>query len=168
MPFGVPNEKPKQTSWIEKCVASVKKSNPDYKDNRAIAICKAQLKKNNWKVPESSEEAELSMREELWELEKKIREAVMGPVDGISPTSSPYLSDIFDDYLIIEKGAKLFKVPYSMSGDDISADWDKAIEVERKTVYEPVSEAERQVITKVPNVKRGSHRRITYGNTTIS
>lgn len=55
MPYGVPNEKPEQTKWIEKCVESVMNNNPDYDESRAIAICKAQLKENNWKVPKSEE-----------------------------------------------------------------------------------------------------------------
>jgi hypothetical protein len=166
MPYGIPNEKPEQTKWMEKCVTSVMGDNPDYKKDRAIAICKAQLKKNNWKVKKG--EAELSMREELWDLEKKIREAIRGPVDAPVPSSGPWVADIFDDYIIVEKADKLFKVDWSMSGDDINVDWDTAVEVERKTVYEPVEgESEREVITKVPDVGKGKHRRITWGPTTI-
>jgi len=55
-PYGVPNEKPEQTKWLESCVESVMKSNPDYDQARAISICKNQLKRNNWKVPKSDSE----------------------------------------------------------------------------------------------------------------
>lgn len=170
MPFGVPNETKKQTQWLEKCVTSVRKSNPDYPESRTVAICKAQLKKNNWKVPESSDKAELSIRDELWELEKKIREAI----DPVTPPVDTWVDDVFDDYVIIHKGDKLYQVDWSMSGDDVIIDWNTSVEVERKTVYEPVSEAERQIITEVPNVKqpfvtyKSKHRRITYGHTTIN
>ena len=160
MPYGIPNEKPEQTRWMEKCVSSVMDSNPKYTEDRAIAICKAQLKKNGWKTKKG--EADLSMHEELWELEKKIREAIGGPMLD-SPASSPYVSDIFDDYVIINKGSKLYKVDWSMSGDEVTIDWDSAVEVDRKTVYEP-SESE----MKVPDVKTPKHRRITMGNMTIN
>lgn len=53
MPYNIPNETKEQTKWMESCVESVMKSNPDYDQSRAIAICKVQLKKNNWKVPKS-------------------------------------------------------------------------------------------------------------------
>jgi len=52
-PYGIDNETPEQTKWMESCVESVMKSNPDYEQGRAIAICKNKLKKNNWKVPKS-------------------------------------------------------------------------------------------------------------------
>ena len=159
MPYGIPNEKPNQTKWMESCVESVMGQNKDYDKSRAIAICKAQLKNNNWKVKKG--EAELSMREELWELEKKIREAITGPMTD-QPSSGPWVADVFDDYVIVEKGSSLYKVNWSLSGDSISVDWDTAVEVERKTVYDPVSES----TIKVPNVK-GAHRVITWGNRTI-
>jgi len=172
MPYGIPNEKPEQTRWMERCVESVMESNPKYPESRAIAICKAQLKKNNWKVKKSEEEdAELSMREELWELEKKIREAIMGPSQIVeSPPTGPWVADVFDDYIIVEKGAKMYKVNWSMSGDDVTVDWDSAVEVKRVTVYEPVKgeSEEREIVTKVPNIKRSpQHRRITWGPNTI-
>jgi len=55
-PYGIPNEKPEQTKWLENCVESVMKANSKYSQDTAIAICKTQLKKNNWKVPKNSEE----------------------------------------------------------------------------------------------------------------
>jgi len=162
MPYGIKNETPKQTAWMEKCVSSVMKQNPKYKESRAIAICKAQLKKMNWKVPSDSE-SELSMGEELWELEKKIREAINGPrVDEVQ--SSPWVADVFDDFAIVEKDNKLYKLNWSMQGDDVTVDWSSAIEVERVTTYEPVSESEES--PKVPRMSRGKNRVITYGNIT--
>ncbi len=152
MPYGIPNETKEQTKWMESCVESVMKSNKEYTQGRAIAICKAQLKRNDWKVP--SGESELSMREELWELETKIRDAINGPV--MEHPTGPWVADVFDDYVIIEKGPKLYKINWSMSGGDVLVDWDSAVEVERKTVYEPIS-----------NSSKTKHRRITWGYTTI-
>lgn len=162
MPYNIPNETPKQTRWMERCVNSVMESNPDYDESRAIAICKATLKKNDWKVPDDSE-SELSMREELWELEKKIMEAVGGPVRDVFPAPGPYLVDVFDDFVIVEMGNKLFKLPWLMSDDEVKVDWKNAVEVERKTVYEP-SESEKRNVN-IPRVNApNSGRRIGYGN----
>lgn len=162
MPYGIPNEKPEQTRWMEKCVSSVRKDNPKYSESRAIAVCKAQLKKNNWKVKKG--EAELSMKEELWELEKKIREAV-SPTDFREEPASAWVEDIFDDFVILNKDRKLYKVDWSLSGDEVSIDWDTLVEVERKTTYEPVGKSE----TKIPDIKStdNKHRRITWGRRTI-
>ena len=166
MPYGIKNEKPEQTKWMERCVSSVMEQNPKYKGNKAIVICKAQLKKNNWKVKKG--EAELSMREELWELETKIREAINGPGTIRDEPASTWVEDVFDDYVIVNRGDKKFKVDWSISGEDVKIDWDSAVEVERKTVYEP-SEADREITTKVPDIKKEStHRRITWGPTTIN
>lgn len=41
MPYGIKNETPEQTKWMEKCVSKVMKTGKD-KDS-AIAICKSQL-----------------------------------------------------------------------------------------------------------------------------
>lgn len=152
MPYGIPNEKPEQTKWMEKCVLSVRKENPDYKEDRIISICKAQLKKNNWKVPSSS--SELSMRDELYDLEKKIREAIDGS-SVLKESNGPWISDIFDDYVIIEQNNKLFKAYWSISGDDITINWDSAIEVTRVITYEPVK-----------TTKSSSGRVVTYGGIT--
>jgi len=157
MPYNIPNETPKQTRWMERCVNSVMERNPDYDESRAIAICKATLKKNDWKVPDDSE-SELSMREELWELEKKIMDAIRIPVRDVSPAPGPFLADVFDDFVIVEMDNKLFKIPWSMSGDEVKIDWESAIEVERKTVYEPSEAGEKGI--RVPN----GGRRIGYGN----
>ena len=164
MPYGIPNEKKEQTRWMEKCVSSVMSDNPKYPESRAIAICKAQLKKNNWKVKKG--ESELSMRDELWELEEKIRAAIGGPTDMVRDSGS-WVEDIFDDYVIIHKGDKRYKVDWSLSGEDVNIDWDTAVEVERKTVYEPVSKSEGM---KIPNVRsrENQYRRLTMGPRTIT
>lgn len=170
MPYGIKNETKEQTRWMESCVESVMGDNEDYTKPRAIGICKAQLKSNNWKVKKSEEsDAELSMREELWDLERKIREAIMGPIPIDVPSSGPWVADVFDDYVIVEKANKMYKVNWSISGEDVSIDWDTAVEVERMTVYEPVSgESEKEIVTNVPDVKRTqTGRRITWGPTTI-
>jgi len=165
MPYGVPNERPEQTKWLEKCVGSVMKQNPKYKESRAIAICKAQLKNNNWKVKKG--DAELSIREGLYELEKKIRDAIDLP--SSLPESGVYVDDVFDDYVIVNKDSKLYKINWSMSGDVVSVDWNKAIEVERVVSYEPVkSESEREITTDVPSIKGDTrYRRVTWGPRTI-
>jgi len=162
MPYGIKNETPEQTKWMEKCVRSVMNSNPDYDESRAIAICKATLKKNDWKVPSDSD-SELSMREELWELESKIMEAIGSPVREMSPVSGPYMVDVFDDFVIVEMGSKMFKIPWSLSGDNVKVDWEKAVEVERKTVYEPSESEKRKINVPRVNAPNGG-RRIGYGN----
>jgi hypothetical protein len=158
MPYGIKNESPEQTNWMERCVSSVMKANPKYPESRAIAICKAQLKKNNWKVKKG--EAELSMKEELWELEKKIREAITGPIKEKEQVT--WVADIFDDFIIVEKGDKLYKLEWSISGDTVTVNWDSVVEVKRRVVYDPVSQSS----IKIPNIK-GQHRRLTWGPTTI-
>lgn len=55
MPYNIPNETKEQVRWMESCVSSVMKSNSKLTQDSAIAICKAQLKKNGWKVPKDSE-----------------------------------------------------------------------------------------------------------------
>ncbi len=160
MPYGIKNETPEMTKWMEKCVDSITGTNSrtgkPYKEGEKIAICKWNLKKNGMKKESSSE---LSMREELWELEKKIREAIMGPSKEIAPSSGPWVSDIFDDYVIVENGSELYSVPYSMNGDDVTVDWTKAKEVERKTVYETKTEES--------GYKLHNTRVVTYGGRTL-
>jgi hypothetical protein len=161
MPYGIKNESPEQTSWMERCVSSVQEQNPKYPKSRAIAICKAQLKKNDWKVKKSSE-SELSMREELWDLEKKIREAIQSPIKLDSPSSGPWIEDVFDDFIIVSKDSKLFKMGWSIKGDDVTVDWQGATEVEKVVSYEPVKSESEFKISK----RAGSGRVITYGNVT--
>ena len=166
MPYGIKEETPEQTAWMEKCISSItgvnKRTGKKYTESEKIAICKFNLKKHGWKVPKEAG-SELSIEQEINELEKKIRDAI-GPSPDVVP-SSVWVTDVFDDYVIVYKGDKLYKVNWSMSGNEVSVDWNSAVEVERKIVYEPVS-AERKIITRVPNVKR-KYRRITYGSDTI-
>ena len=161
-PYGIKNETPEQTTWMERCTKSVKTQNPEYSDGRVISICKLNLKKHGMKKEASSE---LSMREEMWDLEQKIRDSLGKPID-MSPSYGPYVDDIFDDYVVISKDNKLYKVDWSMEGDTVTIDWDTTVEVERKTVYEPVV-AERE-IPKVPNIIRGTTQRRTFGKNTIN
>jgi hypothetical protein len=174
MPYGIPNEKPAQTKWMERCVGHISGTNPrtdkPYTDSEKIAICKAQLKKQNWKVSEEIAE-EQSLREQFYALEDKMRDALTPMRDMVQPSYGPYIADIFDDYVIVEKGSDLYKVPYVMKGDDVSFDWSNAVEVERRTAYDPVKEAEREkeliCQTELP-LKRPQHRRITQGYETIN
>jgi len=56
MPYGIPDEKPNQTAWMERCVSGIKGTNKrtgkPYTEGDKIAICKAQLKKQGWKTSE--------------------------------------------------------------------------------------------------------------------
>jgi hypothetical protein len=168
MPYGIKNETPEQTKWMERCVSGIKGTNKrtgkPYTEGDKIAICKAQLKKTG-----ASEEA-LS-EESLRELENKLDRA-LSPGGVERPTSpSPYLVDVYDDYVIVSKNEKYYKLGYTMEGDDVSFSWESAIEVERKTTYEPVS-AEREIVTKVPDVKSDNKisggRVITIGGRTVN
>ena len=140
MPYGIKDETPKQTKWMEDCVKGVMSDNPDYDKSRAIAICKAQLKKSDW---DPDAQSELSMREELWELESKIREAVGG--------NETWVADVYDDYVILEKNnGKLYKVNWSLSGNEVNMDWNTMVEVERRMSYDSV---ESEQATKVPVIR---------------
>lgn len=164
MPYGIKNETPKQTAWMEKCVNSVMDGNKDMTKSRAIAICKVQLKKTGTSEEAISEE---SLREKFYQFEDKIRDALSPQPDMVSPRNGPYVVDIYDDYVIVEMSDKMYKLPYSINGEDVTFDWSKAIEVERVTNYEPVKEAETK--TKVPPLyKRDGGRVITYGGRTVN
>ena len=161
MPYGLEDETPNQTKWMEKCVKSVMKSNPDYEKDRAIAICKAQIKKNKGKSEEWMDEAtsETGLREVEDMFYKALNE------DNISqPSSYAYPVDIFDDYAIISKGDKHFKVPYTISDSEVNVSWEKAIEVVRKVTYEKASSDE--VVTYVTKHTR-VRGRITNGTRTV-
>ena len=170
MPYGIKNETPEQTKWMEKCVNSItgtnKRTDKPYTKGEKIAICKVQLKKTGTSEEAISEE---SLREQFYNFEEKIREALSPMRDMVQPSYGPYVADVFDDYVIVEKDNDLYKVPYTMKGDNVSFDWSSAVEVKRMTVYEPVGEAEREVITKVPSVTRKDGGRVvTYGGRTVN
>ncbi len=162
MSYGINDETVEQTAWMEKRMSSITgtntKTGKPYTEAEKIAICKWSLKKNG-----TSNEAvsELSMRDELWALEDKIRDAI-GDSNGLV-NSYMYVADIFDDYVIIEKDSKMFKISYTLSGDDVSVDWTGAVEVERRTVYEP--KAGESSKSQLPV---DSGRRITAGSRTIN
>lgn len=162
MPYGIKDETPEQTKWMDNCVSSItgtnSKTGKPYTEAEKVAICKWNLKKNGMGDEAASE---LSMRDELWALEDKIREAIDGSNGLVS--YNMWVADIFDDYVIIEKNMTMFKVSYTLSGDEVSVDWASAVEVERKTVYEPkMVEASRR------QSSVGSGRRITAGSRTIN
>lgn len=154
MPYGTGN--PEDDKWVEKCVGSI---TGDYTKGQKIAICKVQLKKKG--KSEITAESELSMREELYKIEDKIYKAIEG--GGTNPNGErPWLVDIYDNYLVVEFASDLYKVSYSMDGDEVNVDWGTALKVDRKTVYEPASSMSVPSIT-----KQTTHRRITYGPRTI-
>lgn len=170
MPYGIKNETKEQTKWMEKCVGSIKGTNKrtgkPYTDGDKIAICKVQLKKTGVSEEAISEE---SLREQFYDFEDKIRDALSPMRDVVQPSYGPYVMDVFDDYVIVEKGSDLFKVPYTMKGDDVLFDWGNAVEVNRTTVYEPVEEAEREITTKVPYISpKDGGRVVTLGGITLN
>lgn len=172
MPYGLEKklDTPENNAWMEKCVDSIsgtnKRTEKPYTKGEKIAICKVQLKKKG----SSEAYSEESIREQFYKLEDKIRDAISPTNNVLQQTSyGPYLMDIFGDYVIVEKGNNLYKVPYTMEGNDISFDWGNVIEVNRVTVYEPVGEAEKEVKTKVPYmISKDGGRVVTYGRRTIN
>ena len=68
MPYGIKNESPEQTKWMEKCVGSItgtnKRTGKNYTEDEKIAICKWNLKKHGWKVPSESENIEFDIPNE--------------------------------------------------------------------------------------------------------
>jgi len=169
MPYGIENETKEQTQWMEKCVGSItgtnKRTDKPYTKGEKIAICKVQLKKKG----SSEAYSEESLREQFYDFEDKIRDALTPMRDMVQPSYGPYVMDVFEEYVIVEKGSDLFKVNYTMKGDDVTFDWDSAVEVKRRTVYEPVEEAEeREIVTNVPYTTPKDGGRIrTYGGMTL-
>lgn len=166
-PYGVPNETKEQTQWIEKCVNSItgnnKRTGKPYTKGEKIAICKVQLKKTG-----TSEEAisEDSLRERFYQFEEKVRNALSPQTDMVYPRSGPWVVDIYEEYVIVEMADKMYKLPYNMSGEEVTFDWSNATEVERVTSYEPVT-AEKPM--RIPQIKRNDGGRVrTYGGRTLS
>ena len=159
MSYGINDETVEQTAWMEKRMSSITgtntKTGKPYTEAEKIAICKWSLKKNGMSNEAVSE---LSMRDELWALEDKIRDAI-GDSNGLVD-SYMYVADIFDAYVVIAKDGKTYSVPYALSGDDVSVDWTGAVEVERRTVYEPVKADASSTVD--------GGRRITAGSRTIN
>lgn len=125
MPYNIKNETKKDTEWMEKCVDSVMSNDSGKTKSQAIAICKVQLKKKG-------SDSEVNLREELWDLEAKIYNA-LGVYDGL------YIADIYDEYVIIEYERLYYRLYYAVSGNEVTFNWDNVTQVERKTVYEPVA-----------------------------
>jgi hypothetical protein len=169
MPYGIPNEKPEQTSWMERCVSGIKGKNKrtgkPYTEGDKIAVCKAQLKKQGWKASEES-----MSEESLRDLEEKIRRALepfrSGPPKEIS--TNLWVADVFDDFAIIEAGNDLFKVPWKeLKNGDIEFDFASKVKVQKILTYEQVvEESEKKEEAKK---KKTTHvrKRITDGNRTI-
>ncbi len=141
MPYGLPKQHntEKNNNWIENCVSSItgtnKRTGKPYKEGERIAICKYQLRRMNYKTSEVAEEKSL----------RDIQDMIYKAIEKNRPTPSvnvegPYVVDIFDDYLIISNGDSLFKVPYTISEEEISVDWSKSIKVEKKISYDPIVE----------------------------
>jgi len=165
-PYGIKDETKEQTRWMENCVDSItgtnKRTDKPYTKGEKIAICKVQLKKKG----SSEAYSEESLREQFYDFEGKIRDALSPRVRDIG-VRGPWVVDIYDDYIITEIDDKMYELPYTMDGDDVTFDWTKAIEVERVTTYEPVEEAEKEII-KVPYITpKDGGRVVTYGGRTV-
>lgn len=167
MPYGIKNETPKQTAWMERCVDSVMKGSKGMTKSRAIAICKVQLKKTGTSEEAISEE---SLRQQFNDFEDKLWKALspeLRPDVCCSPRGNHYIVDIFDTYVIVAEGDKMYKLSYTINGEDVTFDWSNATEVERVTSYEPVKQAEKQM--KVPQMpRREGGRVVTFGGRTVN
>uniref|UniRef100_A0A6M3LBH8 Uncharacterized protein n=1 Tax=viral metagenome TaxID=1070528 RepID=A0A6M3LBH8_9ZZZZ len=170
-PYGVPNETKEQTQWIEKCVNSItgnnKRTGKPYTKGEKIAICKVQLKKTGTSEEAISEE---SLRQQFNDFEDRVWKALspeLRPDICCSPGGNHYIVDIFETYVIVAEGDKMYKLPYNMSGEEVTFDWSNATEVERVTSYEPVQQAE--IPMKVPQIPcRDGGRVRTFGGRTLS
>lgn len=144
MPYGLPNETPEMTRWVEGCVEGItgtnKRTNKPYTKGEKIAICKTQLKKQGYKTSDGSV-SETSLRD----IENEIYDALKRDLSytDYSPVSPsydiPWLVDTYVSYVIIEDKGKFWKVPYT-ADDEISFDWEYKVQVIKKTTYESVSE----------------------------
>jgi len=161
MPYNIKNETPKQTAWMEKCVDSVMGGDKKMTKSRAIAICKVQLQKSKAEVPPEDEAfSEMSLNQ----LQEALYKAIDSPSEELRPSGRGWIVDVFDSYVIVEKGDDYYKVDYSFDGDKASVNWDTAIKVERKVTYEPVSEGK----SAIPDLEAYTFKqRRTYGNRTI-
>jgi hypothetical protein len=127
---------------------------PSMMKDRAIMVCKSNMKKHGWQVPKKTGKSEISAEQSLRDLESKIQEAMPNRNNVIqSPSNNIWVEDIYDTYIIVRSNDETFKVPYTTDeNSDIQVDWSKAVEVCRKIVYE---EQPKQVVSTVRN-------RITY------
>ena len=72
--------------------------------------------------------------------------AQMPPQSIVAESNIGWVTETFDDYVIIEKLGKFFKVPYSDKDGNITFEMDKAEEVKRETKYIKASENTEEVI----------------------
>ena len=149
MPYGLPTKynTPKNNAWLERCVSGIKGTNKrtgkPYTDGDKIAICKAQLKKQGWKASE-----EAISEESLRDLEEKIRRALepfkRDTVKETAPSSpNLWITDVFDDYVILAAGDDLFSVPWKeLENGDVEFDFAVRVKVQKVVTYEPVVDNE--------------------------
>lgn len=140
MPYGIKNETPSTTAWMERCVESVHKSSPDISKSGCIAICKVQYQKTKKKKASS----ETSLEFKVHELRENIIEQLHPKIDRPSAIDGTWLEEIFDDYMIVNANGDLYKIKYSWKEDteDLVIDWSSAVKVERVVSYEPCEVAE--------------------------
>ena len=138
-PYGVKNETPKKTAWMEKCVASVMKNNPKMSEGSAIAVCKTQLAKQT--------KAELSLRTLEDMLGRKIREA--------SGDEYVWIADIFPEYFVVELQSGFYKIGYSVVDNTPVISSDRIVRVDKYVEYREVD---------VENTYSGTK---TFGNKSI-
>lgn len=149
MPYGMKNETPAMTSWMERCVDSVHENSPDLSKGGCIAICKVQYQKTKKKKASS----ETSLEFKVHELREKILEQLHPRIESPSMVEGSWLEDMDDDSIVVRIGEDLFKVNYSWKEDseDLSIEWESAVKVDRVTSYEPCENEE------------ASNKKVTYG-----
>ena len=160
MPYGIKNETPKQSAWMEKCVNSVMGGDKKMTKSRAIAICKVQLQKSKAETPPEEEAfSEMSLNQ----IQEALWKAIGEPIEQVQ-SDRAWIVDVFDSYVIVEKGDDCYEVSYSFEGDEASIDWTTAKKVVRKVTYEPVAES-----TKIPDLDAAVtvKPRRTFGSRTI-
>lgn len=52
--------------------------------------------------------------------------------------ASPYIQDVFDDYVVYSRGSKSYKLGYSMSKGKPVLSEETPVQVRRVTTYEPI------------------------------
>ena len=152
MPYGMLGETPEMTKMMDDCVKGVMDKSKKSKGN-AIGICKNVMKK---KLSKQKANSSLTIIDDAFEVLDKLDAAIKANVPGY-----PYVVDFFDDFVIVSCGGmsedSMYKVNWSQTKEgDISVDWQNAVQVDRKVVYEPA------VSHKLTN-----GRRITNGVRTI-
>lgn len=82
---------------------------------------------------------ELSLAERIRKLESALRDRFDGGQNEIMPSpGSAWPEEVFDDYAIVRKGDRIFRVSYSFDKDGEVELGDETVEVTRVVSYEPV------------------------------